>query len=205
MALLLLAACTQEGSSECQFQIPQGQTAECGHLVVPEDRTNSDGPTITLPFAVFKSRSDNPAPDPIVYLAGGPGEKALESVPLIFDHFFTPFLADRDVIVFDQRGAGFSDPALDCPEYQKMALDTLDQDLSVEEEASLSTEAISDCHDRLLADGANLAAYTTAENAADLSDLRQVLGYEEWNLYGGSYGTKLDSLVKTRFEEVPAI
>jgi len=178
-------------SAQCQFEIPPGQTVECGYLTVPEDRSQPDGPTIRLHVAIFRSHSDNPAPDPIVYLAGGPGGNALEAVPLVFNQRFAPFLADRDFIIFDQRGVGYSEPALDCQELIDLAYETLAQDLSPEESLALSTEAICTCHDRLVSEGANLAAYSSAENAADLNDLRLALGYEEWNLLGISYGTRL--------------
>jgi len=177
--------------AECQFDIPPGQTVECGYLTVPEDRSQPDGPTIRLHVAIFKSHSDDPAPDPVVYLAGGPGEQALETMPLLFNLRFAPFLANRDFIVFDQRGTGYSEPALDCPEFGDLAYETLNQDLSPEESVALGTEAICSCHDRLVSEGVNLAAYNSAESAADLNDLRLALGYEEWNLLGISYGTRL--------------
>ena len=60
-------------SAECQFEIPHGQTVECGYLTVPKDRSQPDGSTIRLHIAIFRSHSDQPAPDPVVYLAGGPG------------------------------------------------------------------------------------------------------------------------------------
>lgn len=178
-------------SAECQFEIPPGQTVECGYLTVPKDHSQPDGPTIRLHVAIFRSHSDNPAPDPVVYLAGGPGENALEAMPLVFNKRFAPFLANRDVIIFDQRGTGYSEPALDCPELIDLAYETLDQDLSPEKSLALSTEAIRSCHDCLVSEGVNLAAYNSAESAADLNDLRLALGYEEWNLLGISYGTRL--------------
>ena len=192
----LLAGCGKAGvpgfeSAECQFEIPPGQTVECGYLIVPEDRSQPDGPTIRLHVAIFRSHSDNPAPDPIVYLAGGPGENALEAVPLVFNERFAAFLADRDFIIFDQRGVGYSEPALDCQELIDLAYETLDQDLSPEEGVALGTEALFECRDRLVSEGVNLAPYSSAESAADLNDLRLALGYEEWNLYGISYGTRL--------------
>jgi pimeloyl-ACP methyl ester carboxylesterase len=178
-------------SAECQFEIPQGQTCECGYLIVPEDRSQPDGPTIRLHVAIFESYSENPAPDPIVYLEGGPGGNALEVVPLVFNERFASFLTNRDLIMFDQRGTGYSEPALDCPELIDLAYDTLDEDLTAEESAALGYQAACDCHDRLVSEGVNLAVYSSAESAADLNDLRLALGYEEWNLLGISYGTRL--------------
>jgi pimeloyl-ACP methyl ester carboxylesterase len=177
--------------AECQFEIPAGQTVECGYLTVPEDRSHPEGPTIRLHVAIFRSHSNNLTPNPVVYLAGGPGEQALETMPLLFNLRFAPFLANRDFIVFDQRGTGYSEPALDCPEFTDLAYATLDRDLSPEETVALGTEAICSCHDRLVSEGVNLAAYNSAESAADLNDLRLTLGYEEWNLVGISYGTRL--------------
>ena len=120
---------------------------------------------------------------------------------MTFNQRFAPFLADRDFIMFDQRGTGLSQPALDCPENLDRVLDTLDQDLSVEEQLTLETEALLACRDRLVSEGVNLAAYTSAENAADLNDLRKALGYDEWNLYGISYGTRLALTAMRDFPE----
>jgi pimeloyl-ACP methyl ester carboxylesterase len=178
-------------TAPCQFNIPLGQTVECGYLIVPEDRSQTDGPTIRLHFAIFKSPSENPAPDPIVYLEGGPGGHALETMSYTFNERFAPFLKNRDFIVFDQRGTGYSEPALDCPEIIDFTYDILDQDLSPEEYSAMGNEMLLSCHDRLVGEGINLAAYNSAESAADLSDLRIALGYEEWNLFGISYGTRL--------------
>ena len=177
--------------ADCRFEPPPGETVECGYLTVPEDRSVANGPTIRLHVALFRSQSDELAPDPVVYLEGGPGGNSLEVAPLIFNRFFAPFLRNRDFIMFDQRGTGFSEPPLDCPEFSRLVYDTLDQDLSAEDEVALSSEAVLECRDRLERAGVNLSAYTSAENAADLEDLRQALGYDEWNLYGISYGTKL--------------
>jgi pimeloyl-ACP methyl ester carboxylesterase len=177
--------------SECDFDIPSGQNVTCGFLTVPEDRGQPDGPTIRLHVAIFASRSANPAPDPVVYLDGGPGGKTLATISLSFNDRFDPFLEDRDFIVLDQRGIGYSEPALDCPELTDLAYDLIDEDLPLEEEAARTVEAFRVCHDRLTEEGANLSAYSSVENAADLNDLRQALGYDEWNLYGISYGTRL--------------
>jgi pimeloyl-ACP methyl ester carboxylesterase len=176
--------------AECQFEIPSSQTVDCGYLTVPEDRSRPGGPTIRLYVAIFRSPSKNPALDPVVYLAGGPGEHAIETLLLSFNHF-APFLTNRDLIVFDQRGTGYSEPALDCPELTDLAYEIFNQNLSSEEIAALRTEAICSCHDRLLNEGINLAAYNNVENAADLNDLRIALGYKKWNLYGVSYGAQL--------------
>lgn len=177
--------------AECQFDIPAGQEVDCGYLTVLEDRSRPDGPTLRLHVAIFRSPSDDPEPDPIVYLAGGPGENALEAAALLFNQRFAPFIEDRDLIMIDQRGTGLSEPALDCPEVTELGLDLLDDDIPPDEALELGLAAIEACRVRLEDEGTDLAAYTSAANAADLEELRLALGHNAWNVYGISYGTRL--------------
>ncbi len=179
--------------TNCPFTKPGGVTVECGNLVVPEDRANPTGPTIKVAVAVFKSQSASPLPDPIVYLEGGPGGSPLRAYLKsgYFEIFFQPFLQDRDLIMVDQRGTGYSQPALDCPEVYQTQIGLFDQDLSPADAEAQSDVALTACRERLAGQGINLSAYNSAENAADLADLRHLLGYDQWNLYGISYGTRL--------------
>ena len=150
----------------------------CGDLIVPEDRTRPNGTRIRIHYAVTRGAGARSAePCAVVYLDGGPGGS-----PLSDGFLLEPFIARRDVVVFDQRGTGFSEPSLDCPE-----IDKLDPGAP----SSQRSGAIRDCHVRLVAEGVDLAFYTTAEDAADVEDLRVTLRYPAWNLYGISYGTRL--------------
>jgi pimeloyl-ACP methyl ester carboxylesterase len=174
----------------CQFNVPPGQNVECGYLIVPEDRDIPNGKTVRIHFAIFKSTNEHPAPDPVVYLAGGPGIHALDSLLYTFNECFAPFLANRDFIVLDQRGTGYSEPALDCPDFIDLTFTTLNQDLSPEEYSEMLDKAHMYCANRLVLHY-NLSAYNSAGSAVDLNDLRLALGYQEWNLFGTSYGTRL--------------
>lgn len=178
--------------ADCEFVVPGSRDVACGYLTVPENRDDvANGRTVQLHVAIFSSESANPAPDPIIYLDGGPGGDALEIVPLAFEERFAPFLANHTFIMFDQRGTGFSEPSLACPELIDLTLETLDDDLTTEEGQALYLESLAECRERLVDEGVDLTAYNSAENAADVADLRIALGYEEWNLYGISYGTRL--------------
>jgi pimeloyl-ACP methyl ester carboxylesterase len=180
--------------ADCPFpNKPSGVSVECGYLVVPEDRSNPSSPMIKVAVAVFKSTSATPEPDPIVYLEGGPGGSPLRAYlrPGYFEIIFQPLLQNRDLILIDQRGTGYSQPALDCPEVYETQINMFNQNLSIAEAETRGEVAVTACHDRLKSQGINLAAYNSAENAADLADLRALLGYDQWNLYGISYGTRL--------------
>lgn len=183
--------------ASCQFEPIGDFEAQCGYLIVPEDRTQPDGNQIRLHVAIFPTLSDNPSPDPVIYLDGGPGGDALERIDFFFEDDFAPFLEERDFIMFDQRGTGFSEPGLACEEVSELTLETLDDDVTDEENTELTLTALEACRQRLMAEGINLAAYNSVENAADLNDLRIALGIDEWNLFGISYGTRL-ALVSMR-------
>jgi pimeloyl-ACP methyl ester carboxylesterase len=177
----------------CPSPIPVGKIVQCGHLVVPEEHARPDGPTIRLGVAIVKSQYPHPSPAPLLILNGGPGGQALVDLSRFLD-LYGQLISDptRDVIVFDQRGVGWSQPALDCPELAPSLLDLArGRTLTVEEQLAPYRA----CRDRWLKQGVNLAAYNTTESAADVNDLWRTLGYTEVNLYGISYGTLLAQTV----------
>lgn len=175
----------------CEFDKPPGYEVDCGWLVAPENRSDPEnGETVQLHVAIFHSQVEGAPEDPIVYLEGGPGGDALEAVPFTFAQAFAPFLESRDFIMFDQRGTGFSSPSLECPETIELAYEQLDVDLALDEALAQELAALKECHTRIIEE-AELSLYNSEASAADLADLRVVLGYEEWNLFGISYGTRL--------------
>lgn len=176
----------------CPFDVPGGQSPRCGYLVVPEDRSDpTNTQTIRLAVALFPARSAAPASDPLIYLDGGPGGATLQSVRFLWGSLYAPFAEDRDLILFDQRGTGLSEPALTCSELTEFTYQYLDDVLPVADYVARYQEAFTACADRLRSEGVNLAAYNSAASAADVNDLRQTLGYEQVNLMGISYGTRL--------------
>jgi pimeloyl-ACP methyl ester carboxylesterase len=184
----------------CPFQLPTGQsegeTVECGYLLVPEDRADPDSPDIHLAVAIFRHPDGASGPDPIIFLSGGPGVSPLELIRLTFEAAFAPVMAaQRDIILLDQRGVGLSQPALDCPEVTELSLELMDAELDGrevgdQERLDLLLEALLACEEEL-SGLADLSAYNTAANAADINDLRLALGYDQVNLWGNSYGTRL--------------
>jgi pimeloyl-ACP methyl ester carboxylesterase len=180
--------------SNCTFkyaaQITQGRNIQCGYLVVPETYENASGPTIRLAVVVFKAANSGSASDPLFMLQGGPGGSTIEIYTQLLP-LYPQFWRDRDVVLFDQRGTLYSQPALMCPEYDKMVLDTLDVKLSDEESNKAFQDAMRACRSRLAGEGINLGAYNSRESAGDVDALRQVLGYAKIDLYGVSYGTLL--------------
>ena len=91
---------------------------DCSYVAVPEDRSTRDGNVIRL--AVVRLRGSVPSahPDPVIYLAGGPGESTLQRM---YGHIDDARLIwkERDLILVDQRGVGHSEPRLECPHYHR--------------------------------------------------------------------------------------
>jgi len=170
-----------EGTTKCELSTAGGRisvSALCGSLEVPEDRGAPEGNRIELAWAVVEARSANPESDPVVFLAGGPGQSARDTAPIISRHL-EDVNATRDLIFLDQRGTGGSN-ALDCdfPEDRFLTEPDLDE----------IDRLLKDCHDAL---DAGVEHYTTSDAVADLDALRAHLGFERVNLVGGSYGTRV--------------
>ncbi|HEX6305128.1 MAG TPA: alpha/beta fold hydrolase, partial [Anaerolineales bacterium] len=158
---------------------------------MPENRARPEGSLIQLHVAVFRSRSEEPENDPVVHLAGGPGSSSLGVAGYILGQGMDAILEQRDLILFDQRGTGYSQPRLDCPEREALTPTLLEGSLSQRAEQDAIVEALRECRERLTEEGVDLSAYNSAASAADVNDLRRALGYTKINLYGVSYGTRL--------------
>ncbi len=197
--------------ARCRFILPEGvregEGVECGYLSVVEQRGEregaSEGRIIMLAVAIFHPPGGAIHPDPVVYLSGGPGASALELIRYGIEGLKPVLATGRDVVLFDQRGVGLSRPALDCPEFDEWAKELLDrrvQDrpISDEEASELALESLRECR-AALSEVADLSAYHSASSAADVEDLRLALGYEQVNLWGGSYGTRLALEVMRRY------
>jgi pimeloyl-ACP methyl ester carboxylesterase len=162
--------------------------ASCSYLIVPEDRSQSNGRTIKLLVAKYPARSTEKQPDPVVYLAGGPGD----IVPLEVNGFIAAdFIRDRDVYAMSQRGTMLAEPALTCVAEDDFARELLGFRFYSDATKRAHLAATEACHRDLAATGAELGAYNSTESAADFADLRKVLGLSSWNVYGMSYGSYL--------------
>jgi pimeloyl-ACP methyl ester carboxylesterase len=166
---------------------------------------NGETRAIRLAAMVLRLEHAAPTQVPTLLLGGGPGSHLIATFVDLFDKYerlrvngypaarrFMPLedmrqftqvmdrmvadLAKRELVLFDQRGVGYSEPALGCPG------DDWDE-----------------CRRRFAASGIDLAAYNTLENAHDVNDLRVALGYQQVNLHAGSYGTRLALEVLRRY------
>ncbi|MCC3773269.1 alpha/beta fold hydrolase [Streptomyces sp. UNOB3_S3] len=163
-------------------------TARCGFLEVPENRARAGGRTIRLAVAVVPAASAKPAADPVVFMAGGPGGETFDDIPFLVDSGLN---RDRALIIMAQRGNLYSRPNLACPELDRFYAEYVGLGHDAPRAERLMLDSVKKCRKRLAADGIDLSAYNTTENAADFAGLRTALGIPQWNVYGYSYGSDL--------------
>lgn len=188
----------------CVYRFPQdqqeGRTVTCGFAVLPERHERPDGRTIRLPVAVYRAIAPAPNAEPIILLAGGPGQDSQVFANALTGANYQALAATNDVVFFDQRGTGRAQPSLACTELGTTAMQQM---LAFAVEALQSQPSFIDrvrqCRDRLVGQGVDLAAYTTTQNAADVNAVRAVLGYSRANLVGASYGSELGLAVERDF------
>lgn len=171
------------------FEARDGRTvpAERGSLQVPENRSDPESRAIELAFVRFAATTDEPGP-PIVLLAGGPGGSGIDAAR---GHRFELLMGLRqfgDVVAFDQRGTGESEPDMSCDDEFSLPLD---RPLDRATAGATMAVAAQRCVDRLAGRGIDLGGYTTLDNADDLDALRRALGAERLILVGSSYGSHL--------------
>ncbi len=162
--------------------------AECGELTVPENPAEPDGTQISLSVAVVPALNINPLPDPLILIAGGPGQSTVEFY-LGYQGAFAPVRLNREIVLIDQRGTGASNPLV-CPDVARQFDESTDPDvLRTAAEACLA-EMPGDAR-----------YYTTSVAVADLDNVRRALGYEAINLYGISYGTRVAQHYMRRYPD----
>lgn len=165
-----------------------------GILEVPENRGNPNSRTLKLVYKVLKAKDTTSGKAPIIYLQGGPGAPTL-----IMEEFWKnhPLRNERDIVLMDQRGTG--DSEANCTEFGKAMFSIMRQDLDQEVETKALDSLMSNCKKIMEQNGVDLAGYNSRENAADFEDLRNAMGYKKWNLFGGSYGTRLGLTIMRDF------
>lgn len=149
----------------------------CGTERVPEDRAVPQGATIDIHVAVLPALRREAAPDPLFILAGGPGQGARSYAPVVA-RAFADVRRTRDIVLVDLRGTGASNP-LRCPE-DPDPLTPLITPLDHARDAARCLAHL-DPDPRL---------YTHVHALADLDQVRARLGYDDVNLWGGSWGTR---------------
>jgi pimeloyl-ACP methyl ester carboxylesterase len=174
---------------ECRLEHPlylTSITARCGTLRVPEDRAHAEAAGIDLNVAVVPALNRRSTAAPLFILAGGPGQGAVQTYVSVAGAF-ARVNRNHAIVLLDQRGTGKSSPqSCEFPEDWRQPEDPL----------PVLRKATADCLAKL---GPRVRFYTTSLAVQDLEAVRAALGFEQIDLYGGSYGTRVAELYMRRY------
>jgi pimeloyl-ACP methyl ester carboxylesterase len=178
----------------CSLQapgLPLAVEAQCGSLEVPENRADPGGRKIRLGIAWIPV-NDGAEPDPVLLIAGGPGQAAKQAYPLLHAAF-RDVRRSRHVILVDARGTGDSQPLVCRDSEGRANLSEGDG-----EDLASARDFAARCAANLSAE-ADLRHYTTGEHIDDLEAVRSALGVAQINLIGVSYGTRVAQQFAKRY------
>jgi pimeloyl-ACP methyl ester carboxylesterase len=182
-------------ATDCWFTIPAGRAAHCGTLVVAERYKDAKSRPLNLRFVVFEGTGSAHASDPVIFISGGPGDPAQIDARGVGKWFSwvsrAAWLGERDLVVFDQRGVGVSEPKMSCPELAEAGYKIFPQPMPRSAESELWAAAAQKCRDRLTQSGLDLTLYNTKAIVEDLRQLIELQGYTSWTFFAVSYGTRV--------------
>ena len=169
---------------DCPADVPDADGASCALATVPIDRGAPDLGSTEISLLVWPGAAEvrpGDAGPPLAVLQGGPGGPSSDMVEYLPRRSYTQ-------VFIDQRGTGFGSVDLDCPEITVALPEVLS---TAEAEArSIELAVYRACFDRLA--GEPLLAHTdTAAHAADVVEVMAALGFDQWSVYGVSYGTTI--------------
>ena len=174
----------------CEYATEGGRyAADCGTLVVPENRADPESRLIALPVTRIRATSDDPK-EPVFRLEGGPGITNM-TFPAA-----NRLAEEHDIVLVGYRGVDGS-VRLDCPEV--VSAMKRSGDFLAEKSLRARADGFRDCADRLQADGVDLAGYTLAQRVDDLEAARRALGYDRIDLVSESLGTRIAMIYSWRY------
>lgn len=198
-----------------------GETADCFIYTVPVNYNDPDSGTINLTVVRLRAQSDSPLTDPVIFLAGGPGQSGVVSGG---GSLYEDLRRDRDILFPAQRGTLFGSRlaleecvALLAEQLSRSELNefakwvsergeldtTLPYETYVSQYGERTGHINARCHEAFEKAGLDPTQFNTANSARDLAGLMAALDYDSYNLHGTSYGTRLALETMRRHPDAP--
>ncbi|AZJ35278.1 alpha/beta fold hydrolase [Tenacibaculum singaporense] len=172
----------------------EGENIQWGNLIVPENWEVLKG-EVKIAYSVLQNKKRNNNSEAVVFIQGGPGASGTETIWQWVNH---PIREDKDIILFDIRGTGLSEPRL-CPDLGKKILEILSENQSEEEDEKEKINAVISCKTALISKGIDISSYNSLSVAKDMNALKASLGYKKWSVYGVSYGTHVAQVYASNY------
>ena len=173
---------------------------ECGFIEVPADYRNPDAGSIEIAVNVRRADHQDERIGYMLVNPGGPGGSGLELVQYSEFSFADDLLERFDIIGFDPRGVGASEPSFACgaPGERIALLKSIDGDIDTPDEIAAGEAAANLCIESMGAIGALLHSEYVAR---DMDEIRKALGAQQISYLGYSYGSALGVWYATLFPE----
>lgn len=171
-----------------------GENIQWGNLIVPENWESLKG-EVKIAYAVLNNKKSKNNFEAVVFIQGGPGASGTETIWQWVNH---PIREYKDIILFDIRGTGLSEPRL-CPDLGKKILEILSKNQKEEEDEKEKINAVISCKTDLISKGVDISSYNSLAIAKDMNALKASLGYKKWSVYGVSYGTHVAQVYASNY------
>ncbi|WP_245535343.1 alpha/beta fold hydrolase [Segniliparus rotundus] len=178
--------------TERAAQFQHGFELGCASVTVPQDHDKADGQTMRVALSRTRSKdAGGKNRPPLLVNFGGPGQPGVREAAAMALRAENDLAAHFDVIGFDPRGVGESEPVVCGPdpaqEAKQQVLDPRDPAQLAKLRARVAAVA-QDCEAKY---GSKLAAINTYQTAQDIDSIRVALGAQRIDYLGYSYGTFL--------------
>ncbi len=176
---------------------------QCTRVEVPLDYANPQERTARLGLLRRPADNQQERLGSLLVNPGGPGASGMSAVASLAGTVDGTDLGRRfDLVGFDPRGIGASEPKIVCRNTQEQDAERLDLDLDTSPAGIAQTEAENHAYAALCADRLGrdvLANAGTRDVARDMDVMRSVLGDEKLNYLGYSYGTRIGTAYAEQF------
>ncbi|MGA2836492.1 MAG: alpha/beta hydrolase [Acidimicrobiales bacterium] len=179
---------------------PDHPTVQCGTVPVPLDYDHPARGQLEIAVTRIPATGGSAPDGTLVLNPGGPGESGNQILPIEYPLLPPQVRADADVVSFDPRGTGASDPlrcgtslagvtsAVPVPERPGEVLPGTPVFAGIPRACSAAAPALTPQVD-------------TVDTARDMDRIRQALGLRAISFYGLSYGTVLGTVYAALFPQ----
>lgn len=178
--------------TDCWFQKSFPYVSHCAFLHT--DSVQQGVSHTRVAVVVLRAWSWTRRPEPVLFVSGGPGAPVnLEPDTISYwRRWQKRSVPGRDLVLFDPRGVGHSEPHVDCPELYGVLRELFPVNLSKDEEFRRGDDALQRCYEKLKLRGVNFAALSTLRTVDDARKIMAgVAPKASWVIYAISYGTRV--------------
>lgn len=180
-----------------QTDVPGMNQAECATLSVPVDWNKPDGPRFGLAVVRRTTKSTSDRVGTLFFGPGGPGDSGLQRVTTGMTRFSTELKGRFDIVSFDPRGVGKSNPVVCSPELlARQPSPVLAGKAAYESLLRYNEQLRADCRAKT---GPVHDHVDSVSMAHDLDAFRAALGESRLTFHGSSYGTLLGEMYAEQY------